>query len=142
MARAARGGGSDIPAEHLARSSSPASRRVLRAAGGEGARVHPHYQDRHEEYVLVIRDDLREIRSLGWLQQSLFGVGTFFFSGAFWLMIELMAHQERFEFTAWMGECVLSVLFGIVLAVVGLVLFTLRQRRLSKYFNQQVAVTN
>jgi hypothetical protein len=140
MPRAA-GGGTNTPAEHRTGSSSRASRPALRAAGGEGARAYAHYQDRHEEYVLVIRDDLREIRSLGWLQQSLFGIGTFFFSGAFWLLIELMAHQERFEITAWMGMCLLSILFGVTLAVVGLVLFSLRQRRLNKYFGRHT-VTN
>ena len=132
MARAA-SGGTNTPAEHhtiSARTPQPARR----AAGGEGARVYPHYEDRHEEYVLVIRDDLREIRSLGWLQQSLFGTGTFFFSGAFWLLMDLVAHQERAEFTAWMGMCVLSMIFGIMLGGVGLVLFSLRQRRLNKYF--------
>src|SRR5258708_6349401 len=66
-----------------------------------GAQAVPHYRHRHEEYVLVTQDDLREIRAFGWLQQSLFGVGSFFFSGAFWVFIQLLAQQEKFEFTAW-----------------------------------------
>jgi len=97
------------------------------------------YHHRHEEYVLVIRDDLQEIKTFGWLQQVLFGTGVFFFSGAFWLLMELLAHQEmeekgKFEFTAWMAMCVLSMGFGATLSLVALILFWLRQRRLTKYF--------
>src|SRR5262245_53097634 len=94
-------------------------------AGGlkEGAKAVPYYHDRHEEYELVTRDDLREIRAFGWLQQSLFGVGAFFFSGAFWLLIQLLAQQEKVEFTAWMGMCLISIVFGVVVAGIGLVLF-------------------
>jgi hypothetical protein len=99
-----------------------------------GAQAVPHYCDRHEEYELVTKDDLREIYAFGWLEKTLFGVGTFFFSGAFWLLIELMAHQEKFEFTAWMGTCAVSIVAGGVLAAIGLVLFYLKQQRLEKYF--------
>jgi hypothetical protein len=115
-----------------------------RAAGGAadaGARVHAKYYDRHEEYVPVTRDDLREIRAFGWMQQSLFGVGTFFFSGAFWVLVELLAHQEqagKYEFTAWMGMCVVSMTAGTLLAGVGLIFHSLRQRRLDKYFREEV----
>jgi hypothetical protein len=55
--------------------------------GGGGARAHAYYQDRHEEYILVTKDDFREIQAFGWIQQALFGIGTFFFSGAFWLLM-------------------------------------------------------
>ena len=78
--------------------------------------------------------DLREIKTLGWVQQTLYGSGTFFFSGAFWLIIELMAHQEKFAFTPWMGVCIISMAAGVILAAVGLVMFSLRQKRLNKYF--------
>jgi hypothetical protein len=57
----------------------------------------------------VTRDDLREVRELGWLERALFGVGTFFFSGAFWLVFELLAHQDHTEFNAWIGMCLLSI---------------------------------
>jgi hypothetical protein len=56
------------------------------------------------------------------------------FSGAFWLIIELMAHQEKFEFTPWIGVCIISMAAGVILAAVGLVMFSLRQKRLNKYF--------
>jgi hypothetical protein len=101
-----------------------------------GAHAVPHYRDRHEEYLLVTRDDLREIRNFGWFQQTLFGVGTFFFSGAFWLLAELIAHQEhgKFEFTPWMAVCVISMIAGAALGFIGFVMFLMRQRRLNKYF--------
>jgi hypothetical protein len=81
----------------------------------------------------VTRDDLHEIREFGWLQQSLIGVGAFF-CGAFWLLIELASHQEKFEFTVWMVLCTVSIFFGLVLMGLGLRLITLKQRRLDKYF--------
>jgi hypothetical protein len=103
-------------------------------SGLAGAQVHPKYHDRHEEYVLVTRDDLREVRELSWFQQGLFGVGAFFFSGAFWLLIELLAHQQKYEFDAWVGMCLLSMAFGAIVGGVGLRLFFMRQQRLDKYF--------
>jgi hypothetical protein len=106
----------------------------------EGAKAHPKYHDRHEEYVLVTRDDLREIRALGWTQQALFGAGTFFFSGAFWLFAELVAHEEqegKYEFTAWMGMCLVSMAAGALLGGAGLFFYSLRQKRLDKYFKEE-----
>jgi hypothetical protein len=135
MAQATSGGA--VGAEERRATPSPSSRkpRSERAAvGGEGAKAHPRYRDRHEDYILVTQDDLREIKTLGWVQQALYGTGTFFFSGAFWLIMELMAHQEKFEFTPWMGVCIISMASGVVLAVVGLIMFSMRQKRLSKYF--------
>lgn len=89
----------------------------------------------------MTRDDLREVRALGWMQQSLFGIGSFLFSGAFWLVIELIAHQEeergKFELTAWMGMCFLSMIAGGVLVGVGLLLFRLREKRLDKFFKDE-----
>lgn len=82
----------------------------------------------------MTRDDLREIRSLGWLQQSMFGVGTFLFSGAFWLFCSIVAEQKTFEFTSWMGMCVISMICGVALGAVGLTLFGMKQKRLNKYF--------
>ena len=100
-----------------------------------GARAHPHYQDRHEEYMLVTREDLTEVRAFGWMQQSLFGAGTFFFSGAFWLIMELLAHELKF--TAWIGMCLISMAFGGILLGIGFAMFMLRQNRLNKYFSEE-----
>jgi hypothetical protein len=125
-------GGTTAKAQQTESIEAAAKHRATGLQGG--AQAVPHYRDRHEEYMLVTKDDLREIRALGWLQQTLFGAGTFFFSGAFWLLAELMSHQEHFEFTAWMGMCVISILAGLIVAAIGLILFGLRQKRLDKYF--------
>lgn len=101
---------------------------------GNGGSIRHKIHHRYVEYVYVTRDDLREIRDGNALQQLLFGVGTFFFSGAFWLSLELLAHQERFAITPWITACGLSMLFGLTLAVVGLRLQWMRQDRLNKYF--------
>ena len=114
------------------------------ASGSVGARVHHRYHDRTEDTIAVTRDDLREIKAVGWIQQSFSTLGTFFFSGAFWLLFELMAHQEKFEFTAWMGMCVVSIIAGGALASAGWIMFALKQKRLNKYFDgdaKQGAVT-
>ena len=82
----------------------------------------------------MTRDDLREVKEIGWLQQALFGVGTFFFSGAFWLLMDILAHQEKYELNAWISMCLLSMGFGGIIGLVGLRLFVLKQKRLDKYF--------
>jgi hypothetical protein len=56
MAKSKRGGSGS--AERSATSSPRASRSVFSAIGGEGAKAHPHYQDRHEEYILVTLIDM------------------------------------------------------------------------------------
>jgi cytosine/uracil/thiamine/allantoin permease len=88
----------------------------------------------------VTRDDLREVKAFGWLQQGLLTLGTFFFSGAFWLLAELFAHQEAegiTQFTAWMGMCVVSMIFGIALIITAIVFYALKQKRLNKYLVEQ-----
>lgn len=105
-----------------------------RAKGG--ARVHPVYSDRHEEYALVTKDDLREFKAFSWMQESLLGCGVFFFSGAFWLLCELLAHQaetSKFELTPWMFVCFVSMSFGIILTALAFGMFVLKQKRLKKY---------
>ena len=82
----------------------------------------------------MTRDDLREVRAFGWMQQVLFGAGTSLFSGAFWLLMALLANEQHFEFTAWMGMCVIGMVAGAALGLIGLVIFNLRQKRLDKYF--------
>jgi hypothetical protein len=52
-----------------------------------------HHRD--EDYFLVIRDDLKDAKAFGWMQQALYGVGTFLFSGAFWLLADLIANQDE-----------------------------------------------
>ena len=103
----------------------------------EGAKARPRYHHRDEDYILVTRDDLREIKGFGWLQQGLLSVGTFFFSGAFWLFAELLANQEKFAFTAWLAMCVVSMGSGAVLIVASLIFYSMRQKRLDKYFGNQ-----
>jgi hypothetical protein len=102
-----------------------------------GARAVAHYEDRHERYVLVTKDDLREIKGFGWLQQSLFGAGAFLFSGAFWLLINLLSEQTKYQFTSWMGMCVISMIAGAMLSGVGIIMFVMRQKRLNKYISYE-----
>lgn len=102
---------------------------------GAGAQARPRYRDRHEEYVLVTEDDLREAGTVGWLQEGTAGVGLFFLSGAFWLLAALLAeHGNEPEFYPWYFVCFITVVFGGVLTWVGARLFRLKQKRLSKYF--------
>lgn len=81
-------------------------------------------------------DDLREIKGFGWLQQAMFGMGMFFFSGAFWLLMAILADQKKLEITPWMGMCGLSIIFGFSLMAVGVVIHYLRNKRLDKYFKE------
>jgi hypothetical protein len=101
----------------------------------EGAKVHNHYKLRHEEYVPVTRDDLREIQMYGWMHQLLFGVGSFLFSGAFWLLIELLIKEKFSDIVPWVLACGACIAAGGALSGVGLVLFFMKQKRLEKYFH-------
>ncbi len=90
----------------------------------------------HCEYVLMTRSDILEAQTLGWFQQGLFGVGMFFFGGAFWLLVSLCATSPTGTFSAWMAMCILSMTFGTLLMGVGGALFWLKQRKLSQRFDQ------
>jgi hypothetical protein len=105
-------------------------------AMGNGGYIHLRVHDRLEEYACVTRDDLRASMEFNVLAQFLFGVGTFFL-GALWPLVELLAHQERFEPTSWMAVCGLSIAFGLTLATIGLRLLWLKHDRLKKYFPPQ-----
>jgi hypothetical protein len=106
--------------------------------GGGKGKVIPQYHSRIEEYAYVTQADLREAVSLGVLQQVLIQTGTFFFSGAFWLFIDLIIRQAEgsapFRPTPWMGVCLLSIVFGVVLAVAGWAIFLMKQEKLRRYF--------
>jgi hypothetical protein len=113
--------------------SAPASG----VGGGEdglGARVKHRYHDRTEDTIAVTHNDLREVRDLGAIHQTLFGVGMFFFSGAFWEIVRLASEQQKFEFTAWMGMYLVCTVAGVILAGVGAFIFHSKQLRLNKYF--------
>jgi hypothetical protein len=69
----------------------------------------------------VTLGDLREISEFGWLERFLFGTG-------------MRSEKEKFEFTPWMAICVISMIAGLVLAIVGLILSGLKQKKLNKYF--------
>jgi len=107
-------------------------------SAGMGAQARPKYYDRHEEYVLVTKDDLREISSVGWLQEGAAAVGLFFVSGAFWLLMTLLAeHGKNKEFYAWYLACLVIMVCGGVVMWVGVSLYRLKQRRIDKYFPDQ-----
>ena len=90
----------------------------------------------------MTQNDLAEASEFGLMQQLLTQVGMFFFSGAFWLLIDLIikAYEESqkpnssFEFSAWMFMCILSMIFGAALFFVGWRLSVVRQKKLKKYF--------
>jgi hypothetical protein len=106
--------------------------------GSSKAKVISRISDRVEDYALVTRGDLEAAVELGGLQQILTQVGTFLFSGAFWLLIELVVRESEkpqgFVFTAWMGMCLLSVFAGGSVSYAGWRLFRLKQANLKKYF--------
>lgn len=115
----------------------PAAKSEGGRSGGRG-KVIPRYHDRVEDYAYVTESDLRETVEFGALQTALIQTGTFFFSGAFWLLIEQIVRQSeatsQFKFTPWMAMCVLSMIFGIALAVAGWRLFLLKQDKIKRYF--------
>jgi hypothetical protein len=129
------GGGGTGPTGPTRAASSLNPETIKRTEGkSRSGKVHHRIHDRTEEYVYVTRGDLRELLTYGWLHQSLTGVGTFFFSGAFWLLAELLAHQEHFIFTSWMATCIISMIFGAVLASCGIIIFRVKQKKLEHYF--------
>ena len=119
---------------HSSESSKPLRRQKTKTE--EGAKTIARYRHRYEDYIPVTLDDLREIKGFGWLQQAMFGMGMFFFSGAFWLLMAILADQKKLEITPWMGMCGLSIIFGFSLMAVGVVIHYLRNKRLDKYFKE------
>lgn len=105
--------------EPTAVSNTTEKKAPSRKAGG--ARHIAHYHDQHEDYIPVSRSLLRELSSFGWLQEGAGAAGMFFFSGAFWLLITLLAEHssELDQFAAWIAFCGISILFGGVLIWIG-----------------------
>jgi len=128
-------------------STHPSEVKSGREGGGEedskrhkrSARVRPTYSDREEEYVLVTNDDLREIATFSRTERVLWDVGLFFVSGAFWLLIELIAHQaseeKKFEITSWMIFCAACVVMGAAVMYAGHSMRDMKSKRLSKYID-------
>src|ERR1700675_4641133 len=107
-------------------------------SAGTGARIHHEYHDRIEDTVAVTRDDLREISTVGWLQEGAAGIGMFFLSGAFWLLITLIAeHGRNSDFYPWYLACLVIIACGAAVTSIGLVLLRTKRRRLHKYFDRE-----
>ena len=88
-----------------------------------------HYADRHEDFVLVSRSNLKEISQLSLLQEGAGAVGMFFFSGAFWLLATILFEHnaELAKYAPWLLLCVISILFGVVLIWIGWEHYKLRK---------------
>jgi hypothetical protein len=100
-----------------------------------GARIHQRYTDRTEDAIAVTRDDLREIGTISWLQEGVGGIGLFFLSGSFWLLLTLFAeHGNDPDFYSWYLACPVIMVCGAALVAVGIALFRSKRKRLHKYF--------
>jgi len=97
-----------------------------------GAKHIARYHDRHEDYIPVSPQHLRELSTFGWLQEGAGAVGMFFFSGAFWLAVTVAFEhsKELTKYTDWLFVCFLSVIFGIALIVIGWTHFNMKQLRI------------
>lgn len=122
------GGGAAPKAKAAA--SDPGTHGVKGLSRGGGGKLNQKIHGRTDHYVYVTRNDLMEIGTFGWLHQSLFGVGMFFFSGAFWLAASILSEQKQFQITPSLTLCAVSMVFGLILAVVGVVIFCVRQRKI------------
>jgi len=128
------------PQDRVPKASSGAvddvQQRPRKRSQGTGARIHHDYQDRTEPTVGVTRDDLAEMRNLGTFQQLLFGIGSFLFSGAFWLVVTmLIEHVGHYsDYTNGFLVCAVAMLSGGALTFVGWRMFQMKQKRLDKYF--------
>ena len=78
--------------------------------------------------------DLTDISKFGWLEYALSQTGGFFFAGALWQAVSILAAQDHFQFTPWLAVCAVSMAFGLILMGVGLVLVNMRQAKVRKYF--------
>jgi hypothetical protein len=90
------------------------------------------YHDQYEDYVSMSRPLLRELSSFGWLQEWSGAGGMFFFSGAFWLLVAILAEHgsELGKYAPWLVVCLLSIVFGCILIWIGYVNFQIKQGRI------------
>jgi len=104
-----------------------------------GARHIPRYLDKHEEYVPVSRPLLRELSTLALLQEGVGAAGAFFFSGPFWLIINILVEHstDLKTYAPWLILCCISMLFGAVLIWIGYNHFRLKQRRIEDIFSEE-----
>lgn len=108
-------------------------------SSSSGAQHNPTYVHSTAEYVAVRRSDLREIAQFGWLEEGVGAAGVFFFSGAFWLALTLLAENfdDLKKYVPWFVICLVSILFGAVLLWIAHRHFIMRQQRIEDYFKEK-----
>lgn len=101
-----------------------------------GAQVKHNYLVRTQSLVAVSATDLSELLTFDALQQGLMGVGLFFLSGGIWLGIEKLSEQETFALTPVISFCLFASITGLILTVVGFVLWLMRRSKIKNIFSE------
>ena len=116
----------------------------IHTGGPDGARIDNHYIHRTEDAIAVRRSDLHEISKFGWLEEGCGASGVFFFSGAFWLLVTLLAEHmsEYHAYIPWFILCFVCMVFGAVLIWLAHNHFTMRQLRIAAYFDDREKVNS
>lgn len=98
----------------------------------------PHYHDTHEDYVSVSKARLREISTVGALQEGAGGLGVFLISGNFWMAITLLAeHTNNLKpYYSWLVLNGIFIVVGCFLLLVGYKLYNLKSKYINELFNK------
>ncbi len=101
-----------------------------------GALVKPKYLVRRTRYVAVNEADLDELLTYNVVHKSLFGLGIALFSGPFWVLASYLIDRKDITFgidTLALGAISLC---GAVLLAASLVIFSMRQKKVRKIFDE------
>ncbi|GEM_PF-2814425 len=108
-------------------------------SGQTGAQINQTYIKRTQKCIAVNKSDLEENLTFGALESCLKGFGLFFLSGALWLGIEEVFEILAIEdwiFTPTILFCALAAIFGAVLLGCGVVVGSLRKKKITAIFNE------
>lgn len=115
----------EVETEQLKKQQS----RALDVSAPTGATIKHNHLQRTQDLLPMTRDDLEDIKGFDGLQTFFFGFGMFLFSGASWLALEKLYEAETLSMTPLLSVCLVSVGFGLICFVVGLVM---RGRKIGK----------
>ena len=114
--------------------------RALDVYAPSGAMIRNRYLERSQEVVAVNRYDLETIKDFDGRSSRFSAMGIFLMSGAFWLVMDRISAQEKFELTNTIISCIFSIILGIILAYVGFVFGKEKRKSIDRIFDETKAV--
>jgi hypothetical protein len=104
-----------------------------------GAMVNTTYLTRNSEYVAVNRNDLNDLMQFDGVELGLLSCGQFFMAGGGWLFVEKYLSDE-FKWDALTGFCLSAIIFGIIFAIAGFKMRSIKRNKITRIFSETTEI--